>query len=158
MPLEDRDIFAAVFARYGDQPIELVMEQYEKAKRLNVEMEKRLVASDVFASHPADPPDAADSQDAEEPARKRRITRRSLKVRPEEAITADFVVCCLCGEERKVLTSRHLASHGVTVEEYRRLCGYDPEVKLMGKRYAKKMVESARAMQRRRSRGGKEDG
>ena len=41
MPLEDRDIFTAIFAKYSDQPIEFVMEQYEKAKLLNMAIEKR---------------------------------------------------------------------------------------------------------------------
>ena len=42
MALEDRDIFTAIFAKYSDQPIEFVMEQYEKAKLLNMAIEKRL--------------------------------------------------------------------------------------------------------------------
>ena len=44
MPLEDKDIFNAVFEKYRDQPIEFVMAQYEKAKLLNREIELRLNA------------------------------------------------------------------------------------------------------------------
>ena len=32
MALEDKDIFNAIFNKYSDQPIEFIMEQYEKAK------------------------------------------------------------------------------------------------------------------------------
>ena len=34
MALEDKDIFNAIFNKYSDQPIEFIMEQYEKAKIL----------------------------------------------------------------------------------------------------------------------------
>ena len=36
MALEDRDIFTAIFEKYRYQPIEFVMEQYEKEKLLNM--------------------------------------------------------------------------------------------------------------------------
>ena len=36
MALEDKDIFNAIFNKYSDQPIEFIMEQYEKAKSLNI--------------------------------------------------------------------------------------------------------------------------
>ena len=41
MALEDKDLFNAIFNKYSDQPIEFVMEQYEKAKILNLEIERR---------------------------------------------------------------------------------------------------------------------
>ena len=43
MALDDKDIFAAIFAKYSNQPTEYVMAEYEKAKRLNMEIEKRLM-------------------------------------------------------------------------------------------------------------------
>ena len=36
MALEDKDLFSAIFNKYSDQPIEFVMEQYEKAKNINL--------------------------------------------------------------------------------------------------------------------------
>ena len=39
MALEDKDIFNAIFNKYSDQPIEFIMEQYEKAKILNMAIE-----------------------------------------------------------------------------------------------------------------------
>ena len=41
MALDDKDIFAAIFAKHSNQPIEYVMAEYEKAKRLNMEIEKK---------------------------------------------------------------------------------------------------------------------
>ena len=41
MALEDKDLFSAIFNKYSDQPIEFVMEQYEKAKNINLEIERR---------------------------------------------------------------------------------------------------------------------
>ena len=45
MALEDKDIFNAIFNKYSDQPIEFIMEQYEKAKVLNMAIERRILAS-----------------------------------------------------------------------------------------------------------------
>lgn len=39
MALEDKDIFNAIFNKYSDQPIEFIMEQYEKAKILRACLE-----------------------------------------------------------------------------------------------------------------------
>ena len=50
MALEDKDLFNAIFNKYSDQPIEFVMEQYEKAKILNLEIERR-VCGVVLISH-----------------------------------------------------------------------------------------------------------
>ena len=44
MALEDKDIFNAIFNKYSDQPIEFIMEQYEKAKLLNMAIERRINA------------------------------------------------------------------------------------------------------------------
>ncbi len=43
---------------------------------------------------------------------------------PKKAIRERSVTCCICGKSFKVLTKRHLDSHGVTADEYREMCGY----------------------------------
>ena len=56
MALEDKDIFNAIFNKYSDQPIEFIMEQYEKAKVLNMAIERRINAQTeqpVKAEEPA---------------------------------------------------------------------------------------------------------
>ncbi|MBQ3059519.1 MAG: MucR family transcriptional regulator [Desulfovibrio sp.] len=137
MALEDKDIFNAVFTRFSDQPIEFIMEQYEKARKLNVAIESRLngcsageqavAEQSVVAAVPAAAP-------AEEAAPKKKYTKRMLKVKPQEAIQEDCIYCCICGDKKSVLTSAHLANHDITPDEYRVLCSYDAKQPLMSKK------------------------
>lgn len=133
MPLADRDIFNAICARFTDQPIEFIMEQYEKAKKMNFEIEKRLgtePAMDVVIT-PVETIDITEVTAEGEMPRKKRVTRRSLVRDPATAITDDAIYCCLCGEKRQSLTAKHLARHGVSVEEYKKLCNYPANQALM---------------------------
>lgn len=50
MALEDKDIFNAIFNKYSDQPIEFIMEQYEKAKILRACLETHLSIMKRFNS------------------------------------------------------------------------------------------------------------
>lgn len=152
MSLDDRDIFAAIFEKFIDQPIEVVMSQYEKAKMLNIEIEKR-VANTLAQEN--EPPveeliveEVEDIEPAPEP--KKKYTKRNLKVKPQDAITENAIFCCICGEERQSLTAKHLAGHDLTVPEYKKLCGYGPKTPLMsGKRLAKSREIISRAQQAR---------
>ena len=38
---------------------------------------------------------------------------------PKNAIREKSVICCECGKSFKVLTKRHLITHGLTPEQYR---------------------------------------
>ena len=76
-------------------------------------------------------PEAAEAAPSAAP--KKKFTKRSLVVRPEEAIGDDVVQCCLCGRGFQNLTAKHLLSHGISVDEYKKLCGYVPEQKLICK-------------------------
>jgi len=40
-------------------------------------------------------------------------------VDPKNAIREKSVICCECGKSFKVLTKRHLATHGLTPEQYK---------------------------------------
>ncbi|MBQ3060183.1 MAG: MucR family transcriptional regulator [Desulfovibrio sp.] len=148
MALNDKDIFNAVFARFSDQPIEFIMEQYEKARKLNIEIENRQqtpageqAPAEKNAETPAEAP-------AVEAAPKKKYTKRMLKVKPEEAIQEDYIACCICGEQKKVLTSAHFAKHDITVEGYKKLCGYDAKQPLMSKKreeFSKVIIARAQA-------------
>jgi len=79
MALNDKDIFNAVFARFSDQPIEFIMEQYEKARKLNIEIENRQqtpageqAPAEKNAETPAEAP-------AVEAAPKKKYTKRYSK-------------------------------------------------------------------------------
>lgn len=76
--------------------------------------------------------------------------KRSLVVRPEEAIGDDVVQCCLCGRGFQNLTAKHLLSHGISVDEYKKLCGYVPEQKLICKNLLEKLQENVQKAQRSR--------
>lgn len=50
----------------------------------------------------------------------------SLIEDPATAIQKSTILCCICGKPFKLITAAHLRQHGVTPEEYRRMCGYPP--------------------------------
>lgn len=152
MALEDRDIFQAICARFADQPIEFIMEQYEKAKTLNRQIEQR--SGTAFGASSVTDPGCVTVVEEFEPvpelAPKKRYTKRSLKVKPQDAITDNAIFCCICGAERQTITARHLATHDISVEDYKRLCGYPADMPLMShKRLAKSKEVIARAQQAR---------
>ena len=67
-------------------------------------------------------------------------TRRSLKVKPQEAIQKDAILCCICGKSMNSINSRHLAAHnGLTKEGYLKLCGYPADQALMSQNHLAKM-------------------
>lgn len=122
MALEDKDIFTAICERFPDQPIEVIMEQYEKAKKINMDIEKRLAESENTG---------LGYVEIESAIPKRKFSRRDLVLKPNEAITEEYIACCLCGQHRQSLTKNHLAAHGISVEDYRTLCGYPQNLPLM---------------------------
>lgn len=154
MALDDKDIFQAICARYADQPFEFIMAQYEKAKLMNMEIERRTSTMCMPESSPEpeqeEMPEVVEvAEVVEQPARKK-YTRRQLRVKPQDAITEDVIYCCICGEERQSLTAKHLAQHGITVEDYKKLCGYPANQPLMsGRRLARSKEVIARAQQAR---------
>lgn len=161
MALEDKDIFNAIFQKHSDQPIEFIMEQYEKAKLLNMAIERRLNQQPAQAGTEADSAadvasPAAEAQTVVEekqpaPVKKKVFSKQDLVCDPAGAITDNTITCCLCGKAACSLTSRHLASHGINVEEYKYLCGYPSEQKLMSKNFEAKMRRNVqRAQQARR--------
>lgn len=151
MALDDKDIFNAICNLNAGQPIDMIMAQYEKAKRMNMEIERRSMSIDDPELEAAHEPASAEMEIVEEilPPKKK-YTRRQLRVKPQDAITEDAIFCCICGEERQSLTAKHLATHDITVEEYKKLCGYPSDQPLMsGRRLAKSKEIIARAQQAR---------
>jgi len=58
-------------------------------------------------------------------------------VAPKNAIREKSVICCDCGKSFKVLTKRHLATHGLTPEQYREKYGYKKGTSLVAKSLAR---------------------
>ena len=92
----------------------------------------------------------------EDPAPKKRYTRRSLVVKPEEAIGDDTVQCCICGKAFQNLNAKHIRLHGLTVEEYKKLCGYGPGQKLISRNLLAKLQENVQKAQNARHRSQQE--
>lgn len=135
MALEDRDIFLAVCERFSDKPMDYIMTQYALARKMN-----RLIEKDMEAEE-EDICECETVEVAEEAAPAKRYTKRSLRVKPQDAITDDSIFCCICGLERQTLSAKHIATHGLTVDEYKKLCGYPEDQKLMSRRQLAKSRE-----------------
>ena len=152
--LDDKDIFNAVFSRNPNEPIEVIMHEYEKARSMNAEIEKRLsgCSCDIVNAEQI-------SAEASEPQKERkRYTRRMLKVKPEEAIGEDIIRCCICGKEGQIITAKHLEKHGISVEDYKRLCRYPSDQMLMSKnreRFTRELVVRAQEARKAKSDGEK---
>ena len=151
MPLEDKDIFTAICARYSDQPIEFIMEQYEKAKKLNMGIEQRMGSGCAAPAAEAEEEEVqVEIEEQAAPTKKKRYQRRFLKVKPEEAITRDAIYCCICGKPFKSITSRHLNTHDIDVADYKKLCGYPPEQNLMSEDQLERSRQIIRVAQKSR--------
>jgi predicted transcriptional regulator len=66
---------------------------------------------------------------------------------PKRSIQKNKVVCLECGQEFKMLSPKHLKSHGLTSKEYRKKYGFSARQPLC-----------AKALSERRSKSGKERG
>jgi len=89
----------------------------------------------------------------------RGFTRRSLKVKPQDAIKKDSITCCICGKSMSAINTRHLASHnGLTKEGYVKLCGYPANQVLMSLNHLAKMQNQVRKAQKAREKKQSEHG
>ncbi len=66
---------------------------------------------------------------------------------PKKSIQRNKVVCLECGQEFKMLSPKHLKSHGLTSKEYRKKYGFSARQPLC-----------AKSLSERRSKSGKERG
>ena len=70
-----------------------------------------------------------------------------LNIDPKKAIKEKSVTCLECGKSFKVLTKKHLASHGLTTEEYREKYGYKKGTPLIAKSLSKARRKKMQEMQ-----------
>ncbi|WP_027178953.1 MucR family transcriptional regulator [Maridesulfovibrio bastinii] len=52
---------------------------------------------------------------------------------PKKSIKEKSIVCCECGKSFKIITKKHLASHGLTADEYREKFGLKKKTPLVCK-------------------------
>jgi len=67
-------------------------------------------------------------------------------VDPKKAIREKSIICLECGKSFKVLTRKHLASHGLTPEEYKEKWGYKKSVSLVAKGLARERRKKMQSM------------
>lgn len=71
---------------------------------------------------------------------------------PKKAIKEKSITCVICGKSFKLLTKKHLGSHGLTADEYRERCGYKKSAPLVCKslqRERRKKMQDMRLWERR---------
>lgn len=60
-------------------------------------------------------------------------SEQTLDLDPKKAVKEKTVTCLECGKSFKVITKKHLASHGLTPEEYKVKYGYKKSMPLVCK-------------------------
>jgi predicted transcriptional regulator len=63
---------------------------------------------------------------------------------PKKSIQRNKVVCLECGQEFKMLSPKHLASHGLTGKEYRKKYGFSARQPLCAKSLSEKRSASGK--------------
>ena len=107
-------------------------------------------------------PETASAGQAQDDAKTAKVsltsgyTKRSLKVKPQDAIKKDTIACCICGKTMTSINARHLASHnGLTKEGYVKLCEYPADQVLMSLNHLAKMqtqvLKAQKAREKKRS-------
>lgn len=76
----------------------------------------------------------------------------SPAIDPKKAIKEKSITCVECGKSFKIITKKHLATHGFTPEEYRQKCGYKKNTPLVCKslqRERRKKMKDMKLWERR---------
>lgn len=74
------------------------------------------------------------------------VSPEDAVIDPAKAIKEKSVTCVKCGKSFKLLTKKHLASHGMTPEEYREFCGYKKGTPLVCKSLQRERRKKMRSM------------
>lgn len=80
------------------------------------------------------------------------VEEEENSIDPKKAIKEKSITCVVCGKSFKLLTKKHLGSHGFTTEAYREHCGYKKGTPLVCKslqRERRKKMKDMRLWERR---------
>ena len=72
-------------------------------------------------------------------------TAATPKITPQKSILKNKIICLECGEEFKMLSPKHLKSHGLTGREYRMKYGFSLRQPLCAKALSEKRQKSGKA-------------
>ena len=139
--ISDAELLKLVMDRYPEQPAQFLIEQFTAVSYTHLRAHKLAgMDSEALSESLCCAEDAQKEETVSEPsAPKKKYTRRNLVVKPEEAISEQEIACCICGKTFQNLTTKHIQSHDLTVEEYKKLCGYGPEQKLISSKLLNKL-------------------
>ena len=113
--ITDAELLKLVMDRFPEADTDGIVEQFSLLKVGLLQANAKLAVGDV-GQQGVEEQSLSATDEAQAP--KKRYTRRSLVVKPEEAIGDNAVQCCICGNAFQNLTIKHIQLHGLTVEEY----------------------------------------
>ena len=73
-------------------------------------------------------------------------TLEGAAIDPAKAVREKSIICAVCGRSFKLLSRKHLASHGLTPEEYREKFGYKKDTSLACKSLQRERRKKMREM------------
>lgn len=91
---------------------------------------------------------------AEQEGAQSETTRDEPAVDPKKAIREKSVICLECGKSFKILSKRHLATHGLTPQEYKEKWGFKKNQTLVAKalsRQRRKKMQEIQLWKKRKS-------
>ena len=148
--ISDAELLKLVMDRYPEQPTNFLLEQFTQLKAGIIQANNKLANLEELPAIP-EPLCEAEEQPKEESlgesTPRKKYTKRNLVVKPEEALTEDSVQCCICGKAFQNLTAKHIQSHDLTVEEYKKLCGYASDQKLISANLLNKLQANVQKAQ-----------
>lgn len=155
--ISDTDLLAMLMQKYPTHEPEFIMSEFVAYKKILDSLEEGPAAEEDVPAAPE-----IEESAVVVPAPVKKLTKRQIKFDPTAAISQTSITCCVCGKEFKRLSAAHLAMHGATPEEYRKLCGYEPGTPLMGKMIYDRLMRAVKSAQEARIRkramtGGTED-
>ena len=140
--ISDTELLRMLMEKYPNHDAAFIMGEFATYKKMLSTAEAEVVPNTEESTPIVETP----------PAPVKKLTKRQIKGDPATAITQTNITCCVCGKEFKRLSVAHLASHGTTPEEYRRLCGYEPGTPLMGKIVYNSLMRAVKSAQEARVR------
>lgn len=72
---------------------------------------------------------------------------------PAKCVREKTITCCVCGKSFKIITKKHLASHGLTPSEYREKFGYKKGMPLVCKSLQRERRKKMKEMELWKKRG-----
>ena len=151
--ISDTDLLKLVMDRYPEQPMPFLIDQFTVMKAGLIQANNKLAGleHDGCGEPLSWGEEAAKEVPLSEAAMpKKKYTKRSLLVKPEDAISEEEITCCICGKSFQNLTTKHIESHDLTVEEYKKLCGYAPDQKLISSKLLNKLQSTVLKAQKAR--------